>query len=319
MRSSALGFREIEHEEIRQAMSVLSRYIDADALNRLAGRGLEPQGLVLGNLAGGHRSPLAGFAVEFAGHRPYVAGDDPRHIDWRLYYTRDKLFIKQYEMETNFVCHMVLDVSASMSYGAGETNKLAYASRLVGTLGYSIIKQNDKVALATIDDLLRESIAPGNSFAQVHRMVELLEGIEPIRPTGLADGLLEFAARTGRRAIVMVFSDFFSDLAQLEAALQQLRFRNHEVVLFQVLHPDEWEFPLRGLTRFVGLEQESNTEQMQAEDVRTGYMDALRQHVAELDALCHRNRIELVAVNTGQPAAESLANYLDERVRISRR
>lgn len=300
-------------------MSVLSRYIDADALNRLAGRGLEPQGLVLGNLAGGHRSPLAGFAVEFAGHRPYVAGDDPRHIDWRLYYTRDKLFIKQYEMETNFVCHLVLDVSASMNYGVGEANKLAYASRLVGTLGYSIIKQNDKVALATIDDALRDALTPGNSFAQVHRMVELLGGISPERRTGLADGLLEYAARTGRRGIVMIFSDFFSDLGELEAALQQLRFRNHEVVLFQILHADEREFPLRGLTRFVGLEQEGDAARVQAEDIRIGYMDALRGHIAALDALCHRNRIELVAVNTSDPAAESLANYLDERNRIARR
>ena len=115
-------------------MSILSRYLDAEALNRLAGRSFEPEGLVLGNLAGGHRSPLAGFAVEFAGHREYVPGDDPRHIDWRLLFTRDKLFIKQYEMETNFVCYLVLDISASMRYGADEANKLVYASRLAATL-----------------------------------------------------------------------------------------------------------------------------------------------------------------------------------------
>ena len=99
------------------AKSVLSRYLDPEVLSRVADRHIEPRGLVMGNLAGAHKSPLSGFAVEFAGHREYVPGDDPKHIDWRVYFTRDKYFIKQYEMETNFVCHLLLDVSASMRYG----------------------------------------------------------------------------------------------------------------------------------------------------------------------------------------------------------
>src|SRR5437870_11657252 len=99
------------------AKSVLSRYLDPDVLSYVAARHIEPKGLVIGNLAGAHKSPLAGFAVEFAGHREYVPGDDPKHIDWRVYFTREKYFVKQYELETNFVCHLVLDVSASMRYG----------------------------------------------------------------------------------------------------------------------------------------------------------------------------------------------------------
>ena len=101
-------------------MSVLSRYLDPEVLSQIADRPFEPRGLVLGNLAGGHKSPQSGFAVEFHGHREYVPGDDPRHIDWRVYYLRDKYFVKQYEMETNFVCHLLLDVSASMRYGEGR-------------------------------------------------------------------------------------------------------------------------------------------------------------------------------------------------------
>ena len=100
--------------------NVLSRYLDPEALAHVADRHIEPRGLVIGNLAGAHTSPLAGFAVEFAGHREYVPGDDPKHVDWRVYYTRDKYFVKQYELETNFVCHLVLDVSASMRYGEGR-------------------------------------------------------------------------------------------------------------------------------------------------------------------------------------------------------
>ena len=99
------------------AHSILHRYLDPETLGRLGNRTLEPRGLVLGHLAGSHRSPLAGFAVEFAGHREYVAGDDLRHLDWRVFYRREKFFIKQYEMETNLTCHCVLDASESMRYG----------------------------------------------------------------------------------------------------------------------------------------------------------------------------------------------------------
>lgn len=298
--------------------SVLTRYLDAETLNQLAGRPIEPQGLALGNLAGGHRSPLAGFAVEFAGHREYVAGDDPRHVDWRLYYTRDKLFIKQYEMETNFVCHLVLDVSASMRYGEGDTNKLRYAARLATTLGYAIIRQNDKVSLATADDAVRGFIPPAHSMAQVHRMVEHLDTTASERETRLPECLIEIAGRTGRRAIVMIFSDFFSEPESLEPALQQLRFRDHEVVLFQVLHPDEREFRLRGMTKFVGLEAEGE-ELAQSEDIRTAYLAAFADHTQRLDDVCQRNQIELVAVDTNRPAAISLIDYLDRRSRIHRR
>ncbi|RLS77420.1 MAG: DUF58 domain-containing protein, partial [Planctomycetota bacterium] len=109
--------------------SVLSRYLNPEVLSRVADRTVEPRGLVMGNLAGAHKSPLSGFAVEFAGHRDYIVGDDPRHIDWRLYYKRDRLSIKQYEMETNFVCHLLLDVSASMRYGEGAEQKLMHAAQ----------------------------------------------------------------------------------------------------------------------------------------------------------------------------------------------
>ena len=135
--------------------SVLTRYLDPDVLARVADRQFEPRGLVIGNLAGHHKSPLAGFAVEFAGHREYAPGDDPKHIDWRVFFNRDKYFIKQYEMETNFVCHLVLDASASMRYGEGAEQKLLYAARMATTLGYSIVRQSDKVSLAMFDDRVR--------------------------------------------------------------------------------------------------------------------------------------------------------------------
>ncbi len=299
------------------AGSVLSRYLNPEVLSRVADRPVEPRGLVMGNLAGAHKSPLAGFAVEFAGHREYVWGDDPKHIDWRLYFTRDKYFIKQYEMETNFVCHLLLDVSASMRYGEDAEQKLLYAAQLATTLGYSIIRQNDKVSLATFDDRVRGVVAPSNSMAQVHRMTEHLGEIQPVEKTNMADCLMELAGRTRRREIVMVFSDFFTDLDALEPALQRMRYSQHEVVLFHVLHHDELYFEFDGMVKFLGLEIDEEFLS-QSEDIRAGYLKALKNFNQKFDELCQRNRIERVEVDTRRNMAEVLVDYLNQRTRLRR-
>lgn len=299
------------------ARSVLSRYLNPEVLSRVADRTVEPRGLVMGNLAGAHKSPMAGFAVEFAGHREYVWGDDPKHIDWRLYFTRDKYFIKQYEMETNFVCHLMLDVSASMRYGEDAEQKLLYAAQMATTLGYSIIRQNDKVSLATFDDRVRGVVAPSNSMAQVHRMTEHLGEIEPMEKTNMADCLMELAGRTQRREIVMIFSDFFTDLDQLEPALQRMRYSQHEVVLFHVMHHDELYFEFDGMVKFLGLEVEDEFLS-QTEDIRGGYLKALKNFNQKFEELCQRNRIERVEVDTRRNMAEVLVDYLNQRARLRR-
>jgi uncharacterized protein (DUF58 family) len=299
------------------ARSVLSRYLDPVTLGRVASRTLEPRGLVMGNLAGAHKSPMAGFAVEFAGHREYVPGDDPRHIDWRLYFTRDRYFIKQYEMETNFVCHLVLDVSASMRYGQGGQQKLDYAAKMASTLGFSIIRQNDKVSLATFDDRVRGFIQPSNSMAQVIRMTEHLDETQSVEKTDMSACLTELAGRMQRREIVMIFSDFFTDLDRLESALQLLRFSQHEVVLFQTLHHDELSFSFDGMVRFDGLEVPDQLL-TQTEDIRRAYLDEVAAHREQFDMLCLRNRIERVEVDTSRDMAEVLIDYLNTRSLLNR-
>jgi uncharacterized protein (DUF58 family) len=292
--------------------SVLSKYVDPETLSRLAGRGLEPRGLVAGTLAGNHKSPFSGFAVEFAAHREYVPGDDPKHIDWRVYFTRDKYFIKQYEMETNLVCHLVIDTSASMRYGEGPKQKLAAAARLATTLGYSVIRQGDKVSLATIDESVLAFVPPSNTMAQIVRMTERLDAVEPLRKTRLPECLLDLCGRMGRRAIVLVFSDCFTDVERLEGALQRLRYSRHEVVLFQMLHPDELEFRFEGNVKFRGLEIDAELLTQPAE-LRKRYLEALGRFNDRLEEACLRNRVERVVVDTGRNPAEVLVDYLNTR------
>lgn len=299
------------------AKGVLSRYLDPDVLSRVANRPLEPAGLVLGNLAGAHKSPLSGFAVEFAGHREYVPGDDPKHVDWRVYFTRDKYFIKQYEMETNFVCHLVLDVSASMRYGEEIEEKLHYAAQMAATLGYSIVRQSDKVSLATFDERVLGFIQPSNSMAQVVRMTNHLDEIKPVQKTRMAECLAELTGRMGRREIVMIFSDFFTPLDDLEPVLQRMRYNRHEVVLFQVMHHDELTFDLGGMIKFVGLEVPDQVL-AQPEELRRGYLRAVNRFNAHLEEICQRNRIERVLVDTSRNMAELFVDYLNQRSRRNR-
>ena len=295
--------------------SVLSRYLNPEVLSRVADRTVEPRGLVLGNLAGAHKSPLSGFAVEFAGHRDYVVGDDPKHIDWRLYYKRDRLSIKQYEMETNFVCHLLLDVSASMRYGDDQSQKLLYAAQAATTLGYSIVNQSDKVSLATFDDRVRGYIPPSNSLSQIHRKTHHFDELEPVEKTRMADCLTELTGRMGRREIVMIFSDFFTDMEELEAALQRMRYNRHEVVLFHVLHHHERTFEFEGMVRFLGLEEVSEYL-TQTEDIRRGYLDVLQRYETNLDDICRRNSIERVPVDTSLNLGDVLVDHLNQRSRV---
>jgi uncharacterized protein (DUF58 family) len=296
---------------------VLSRYLDPEVLSRIANRRIEPRGLVQGNLAGAHRSPLSGFAVEFAGHREYVPGDDPKHIDWRVYYNRERYFIKQYEMETNFVCHLVLDVSASMRYGEEDRQKLNYAARMAASLAYAVVRQSDKVSLATFDDRVRGFVPPSNSMAQIVRMTEHLDQIEPVHKTQMSDCLMELAGRMKRREIVVIFSDFFTELDAVEAVLQRLRYSRHEVVLVQVMHHDELAFEFDGMVKFVGLEIPDELI-TQPGELRRAYLRALGQFNDQLADICQRNRIDRLLVDTSRDMGQVFVDYLNQRSQLNR-
>lgn len=297
--------------------SILSRYLDPEVLSRIARQRFEPHGLILGNLAGSHRSALAGFAVEFVGHRQYVWGDDPKHIDWRVYFNRGRYVVKQYAMETNLVCHFILDSSASMRYGEGERQKLQYAARAVVSLGYAILRQGDKVSLATFDDEIRGFVPPSHSLAQVIRMTEHLEMTEAMRKTKMAECLSELAGRFHRREIIIVVSDFFTDLTALEKAVQQIRAHQHEVIFLQVLHHDEIAFELSGPTKFVGLEGADELI-TRPEELRSQYLRAFQDFQQQLADLCQRNRAEHVLADTSRNLADVLADYLHFRNRLKR-
>jgi uncharacterized protein (DUF58 family) len=293
-------------------MAILSKYLQPEVLTQISRIKFEPRQLVEGTLAGAHRSPFNGFAIEFAGHRDYVPGDDVRHLDWKVYYRQRKYLIKQYEMDTNLVCHLMLDVSASMRYGEGDTQKLLYASRMAVTLANLIVQQSDRVSLTSFDEKVVDALAPSNSFAQVINMGELLDQVKPYNKTRIGQSLIDLAARAGRRAIVVVLSDFFVDLDDLKDAVQRLRYDEHEVVLMQVLHNDEIEFNLPGMVRFLGLEEDSEIL-ARPDDMRASYLNTLKKFNDRLQSIADGNQCEHLVCNTSHNMAELFADYLHTR------
>jgi len=293
-------------------MAILSKYIQPEVLSAMAHSKFNPRQLVEGTLAGAHKSPFHGFAVEFASHREYVAGDDLRHLDWNVYYRHHKHMLKQYEMETNLVCHLMLDVSASMRFGEADSQKMMYAARMAVTLAYLIVNQSDRVSLTTFDEEVISALPPSNSNAQIINMSHMLDEIEPTKKTKMGPSLLDLAGRAGRRGIVIVLSDFFADLEDLNQALQRLRYDKHEVVLMQVLHNDELEFRLPGMVRFVGLEDEDQFL-TRPDDVRNAYLEAMNAFDKQLEEICEANQCERLVCDTSRSMAELFADYLHAR------
>lgn len=298
--------------------AALNKYIQPEVLSRLNQFQLLPRQLVEGSLAGAHKSPFHGYAVEFASHREYVPGDDLRHLDWKVYFRHERHMIKQYEMETNLVCHLVLDVSASMRYGDEDQQKLLVASRMATILGYLVVEQSDKVSLTLIDDEIRGHLSPSNNMGQIVRMTESLDNVRSVNKTKLGSALRELTGRIGRRSIVVIFSDCFADLDDLADALQRLRYQKHEVVLFQVMHHDELTFDIDGMIRFIGLE-DADQFLTRPRDIREGYLEAMNRFNESLEEICDQNGCERVLCDTSINLGDVFALYLQRRMATTHR
>lgn len=295
-----------------QKKSALGRYLNTEVLSHMGRMRIRPRGRVLGDLAGDHKSSLQGFAVEFAGHREYVPGDDTKHIDWRVYYKANKYFIKQYEAETNLIAHILLDCSESMTYGSGDQQKWEYAATLATTLSYMIISRRDKVSFGLFDDKLISHYPPSQAFNQVHKIDELLTGYEPKQKTDMGRTLMEFAPRLGKRSVVLIISDCFDDLDGLLKGLQRFLYDNHDVVLFHIMHHDELSFPFDGNVHFVGMEEMEELK-TDAQQLRQAYQEVVGRYLDNLTRGCERNGVEYVLMDTSVPVQITLAQHLASR------
>ncbi len=290
-----------------------TKYLDPKTLDRIKRMDVRARLVVEGFITGQHRSPYHGFAVEFASHREYAPGDEIKHIDWKVWSKTDRLYIKEYEAETNVRCTMLVDCSKSMRYGeTSGWSKFDYAATAAASLGYLLQQQQDSVGLVLfsnrIEKVMKNSTHPNN----LKQMLNELERTQPDRTTDVGDVFLSLASQIRQRGIVALFSDLFVDLPTLGRSLNQFRLRHNEVIVFHVMHRDELTFPFQDNTLFRGLEIEAQLH-TEPRALRESYLQAVERYLAQVRKLCAVAGIDHVLIDTSKPLDAVLTSYLSFR------
>ena len=288
--------------------------LDPELLGRLGSLELVARTVVEGVLVGLHRSPFKGFSVEFSEYRPYLPGDDPVGIDWKLAARTDRFYVKRFEEETDLECHLLLDVSASMGYGSGTITKLRYGSLLLAALAYLVQRQRDAVGLMLFDHRVVDALPASSRASHLRRLLARLDTVTPAERSDVRRPLDALAARLTRRGLVVVVSDLLDEPEGIIQGLKHLRFQGCEVLVLQVLDPAERTFPFEGPTRFADLESDDEVRAVPGQ-VRAHYLE-------EMEALQERYRRELrladvdyQLIDTSTPLDTAILAYLETRGR----
>ena len=307
--------------------------LDPLSIQRAEALGLHARHVVEGYMAGEHKSPFRGFSIEFTQHREYVPGDDIRHLDWKVLGRTDRYFLKQYEQETNYVAHILLDGSESMKYGSGERGmrggvrkdvaasalrKFDYGKMMTACLAYLILHQRDATSVGLFDTSVKHYQPRTGNLASIHDIMAALAAFRPAQGTGIGGVLHQIAGQIRRKGIVILISDLFDDERAILDGIQHLRFGGNEVIVFHTMDPYELEFPFTGNVEFDGLESIPKLT-TRPREIRKSYLREVGNFQTRLREGCERNNTHYVPVNTGHALHEVLSGYLAFRLRTTTR
>ena len=294
------------------------RFLHPEAIKRISRLDLRARHIVEGFLSGMHRSPYFGQSVEFLQHRQYTYGDDLRHVDWKVWARQDRLYVKQYEEDTNLRCCLLIDVSNSMRYGDGPMSKYEYACTIAATLAYLLLKQQDAVGCVAFDEGLRTMVPTRSKRNHIHTVIEALSVNKPRDKTDMYRVLRSVAETYPRRGMMIVISDLLSDCQSTIKGFNLLRRRGHDVMVFHVMDDDELNFPFTGPTRFEGLELPDHLN-CNPRALRDGYLEAIGGFLDEIRRGCAKNTVDYALVRTSDPLDAVLAAYMSNRLGMHHR
>lgn len=297
-------------------MNTQAKYFDPQTLAKIRSIGLRARYLVEGYVTGMHRSPHQGRSIEFSQHREYVPGDDLRQVDWKVYGRTDKFYLKQYEAETNLICHVLLDGSESMSYKGptSSLSKLEYAQLTAVSFAYLVLSQQDAVSMTLLADQVIQQITPSNSPAQLNNVIGLLESPLPKRATSLEPALKDAASRLKSRGVVVLISDFLDDANKILQGLQHLRYQRHDIVMVHILDEAEVNFPFDQTSRFNGLEGWDPIV-ADPQSLRAAYKKEVESHIKKLREGARSLEVDYQLMFTDQPLHLTLPHLLAQRRR----
>jgi uncharacterized protein (DUF58 family) len=290
------------------------QFLDPAVVARLGTLELKARTIVEGFLSGLHRSPFKGFSVEFAEYRQYIPGDDLSTIDWKVYARSDRHYVKKFEEETNLDCHVMLDVSGSMSYGSTGITKYEYGQCLAASLGYLMNRQRDAVGLTAFAEQIVAMLPASSRPGHLRNLLVTLDRLQVGHGTNVSKPLHQLADSLTKRGMVVLISDLLDDPERVIRGLKHFQYRGSDVIVFHVLDPDETTFPFERATRFEDLESD--------DEVMAVPVIVRDQYLSAIGGLIDRYRRELGAVgidyqllSTSQPLELALLAYLSTRER----
>ena len=297
-----------------QAAAPGLRHLDPAVIARLGTLELKARAIVEGFISGLHRSPFRGFSVEFAEYRPYLPGDDLATLDWKVYARSDKHFVKKFEEETNVECHLLVDVSKSMSYGTGAMTKREYAQTLAACLAYLMQRQRDAAGLLAFDNDIVRHVPSGSRPGHLRMMLAELDRLPEGRESDVTKPLERLASALVRRGIIVLISDLLDDPAKVIKGLELLRARGSDVVVFQILDRAELTFPFDDAAQFQDIETGREVLTRPSE-VRDEYLESMRTMFERYSQAFGAAGIEYLRLDTHEPLDAALSTWLAARAR----
>lgn len=289
------------------------KFLQPEVVAKLANMELVARLVVEGFITGLHKSPYHGFSVEFAEHRQYMPGDEPKHIDWKIFGKTDRYYIKQFEEETNLKTYLILDASRSMAFYSGKNiTKFEYASYVAAALSYLMIQQRDAVGLTVYDEKMRLYMPPHATKSYLKEILRQLETTQPQGKTGTAGTLHQIAERIKRRGLVIILSDLFDKPREVVAALKHFRHKKNEVIVMQILDPIERSFAFGEGSIFRDMET-SEEITTQPHQLQKAYQEEFKKFLDYYKKECRENIIDYLLLDTSIPFDIALFQYLNKR------
>lgn len=288
-------------------------YLHPEAIRRISSMELRARNIVEGFLSGMHRSPYFGQSVEFVQHRQYVPGDDLRHIDWKVWGRQDRLYIKQYEEDTNLRCTLLVDGSESMNYGRGPLNKFDYAATLSACLAYLTLRQQDSVGLTLFDQQIRTKLPWRSSRNHLQSIFRSLQQSKPTNKTDLTKVFREINDTYPKRSLMVLATDFLGSEKESLQGLASLRKSGHDILVFHIMDDDELDFPFNDPTRFEGMETIDHLT-CNPRALREGYLESLQRFLDRVRRACASAQIDYQLIRTSRNIDAALSAFLSARM-----
>lgn len=285
--------------------------IEPRLLSSVGDLSLVARTVVEGFLSGLHQSPFLGYSTEFASYRPYIQGDNLRYVDWKVWGRTDQLYVKQFEDDTNLVCQILLDVSASMDFGA--PTKFNYARTLAAALGYLMTKQHDAPGLTLYGGDLVQALSARSHHGQIEDLWQMLASAQPQGRTTFDAELWKVIETFSRNGLAIVISDLLGPEASHFQLLRRLQAQRQEIIVFHVIAPEEVDFRFEG--DYV-IEDGETGEQLplHAGAFRKEYQRRFGDFCRRVEQECEGLEVDYRRLRTDVSLEQALTLYLEERM-----